>query len=96
VHLAELGFPLAVDPVYGRRRALSLSEFKRDYRRKPGASSTPLIDALTLHAARSTSRIPIGPGAGRRRIRVEAPLPRDLARLLKQLEKAAGLRCCER
>jgi RluA family pseudouridine synthase len=89
VHLAELGFPLAVDPFYGRRRALSLSEFKRDYRRKRGAVEHPLIERLTLHA-RSIDFPDPDPAwaeAGRR-IRVEAPMPRDMARLLKQLEKA--------
>jgi 23S rRNA pseudouridine1911/1915/1917 synthase len=98
VHLAELGFPLAVDPSYGRRRALSLSEFKRDYRRKRGAPENPLIERLTLHAcsiefpdagsAGATQALSRADFAGIRRIRVEAPLPRDLARLLKQLEKA--------
>ncbi len=89
VHLAELGFPLAVDPAYGRRRALSLSEFKRDYRRKRGALEHPLIERLTLHASSIDfpDPDPAWSAAGRR-IRVEAPLPRDFARLLKQMEKA--------
>ncbi len=114
VHLRELGFPLAVDPVYGRRNSLSLSEFKRDYRRKPGALEHPLIERLTLHALSidfpdpaSLDRVRFGAGtetempaagtpprftaedfARARRLVVEAPLPRDLARVLKQLEKA--------
>jgi len=98
VHLAELGFPLAVDPYYGRRRSLSLSEFKRDYRRKRGALEHPLIERLTLHASAidfpdaasldATRALAPADFAGARRIRVEAPLPRDFARLLKQLEKA--------
>ncbi|MBK7645210.1 MAG: RluA family pseudouridine synthase [Planctomycetes bacterium] len=111
VHLSELGFPLAVDPVYGRRRSLSLSEFKRDYRRKRGAIEHPLIERLTLHAANidfpdpasacfahlreeagadgaQKTPITLADFALARRIRVEAPLPRDLARVLKQLEKA--------
>jgi len=50
VHLAAGGFPLAVDPNYGRRRALALSEIKPDYRFKPGRVETPLIERLTLHA----------------------------------------------
>jgi len=98
VHLTELGFPLAVDPVYGRRRALSLSEFKRDYRRKRGALENPLIERLTLHAASidypdpaslpERERYEPDDFARARRVRVEAPLPKDMARLLKQLEKA--------
>jgi 23S rRNA pseudouridine1911/1915/1917 synthase len=50
VHLSAIGFPLAVDPLYGRRRALSLSEIKSDYRPKRGRAESPLIDRLTLHA----------------------------------------------
>jgi 23S rRNA pseudouridine1911/1915/1917 synthase len=84
VHLMEAGFPLAVDPAYGRRNALFLSEIKRGYRRKPGHVETPLIDRLTLHAR--SIEFP-APGGGGRRIRVEAPIPRDLERALKQLGK---------
>jgi 23S rRNA pseudouridine1911/1915/1917 synthase len=84
VHLADAGFPLAVDPVYGRRRALALSEVKDGYRKKPGAVETPLIDRLSLHAlAVEFPRI----GEGERRARAEAPPPRDFERALKQLAK---------
>jgi 23S rRNA pseudouridine1911/1915/1917 synthase len=88
VHLREIGFPLAVDPVYGRRRSLALSEFKRAYRKKPGQVESPLIERLTLHAASidfpdpdaETSKL-----GGR--VRVESPLPKDLTRVVKQLAK---------
>jgi RluA family pseudouridine synthase len=88
VHLREIGFPLVVDPVYGRRKSLSLSEFKSDYRRKRGHVENPLIDRLTLHAYSIDF-----PDAAEsdlehaRRIVVESPIPRDLARVLKQLSK---------
>ena len=82
VHLSGAGFPLVVDPVYGRRDALRLSEFKSGYRSKPGRPESPLIDRLTLHAHR------IGfPTSGGRRQEVEAPVPKDLTRVLKQLAK---------
>jgi 23S rRNA pseudouridine1911/1915/1917 synthase len=84
VHLAAGGFPLAVDPNYGRRRALALSEIKPDYRFKPGRVETPLIERLTLHAL-SIEFARVG-GAGER-VLVEAPLPRDFERALKQLAK---------
>ncbi len=88
VHLREIGFPLVVDPMYGRRRALSLSEFKRDYRRKAGAIESPLIERLTLHAfAIEFPRVQGAPQVERERLRVESPVPRDLARVLKQLGK---------
>ena len=127
VHLREIGFPLVVDALYGRRKALALSEIKRDYRKKPGHVESPLIERMTLHALaiefpdpgddseggsdggsdggsyggshggqeRESDFASNGKGAngvahpvhGRRRIRVESPIPRDLARVLKQLSK---------
>ncbi|HVS17769.1 MAG TPA: RluA family pseudouridine synthase [Planctomycetota bacterium] len=84
VHLASEGFPLVVDPLYGRRSALALSEIKAGYRAKPGRPELPLIDRLTLHALRVEFDSLAEPG---RRVVVEAPLPRDLQRVLKQLAK---------
>jgi 23S rRNA pseudouridine1911/1915/1917 synthase len=96
VHLREIGFPLAVDPVYGRHKALSLSQIKRAYRKKRGHEETPLIERQTLHAlaiefpelsATSSPCEHSGPCADNPGIRVEAPIPRDFGRLLKQLAK---------
>jgi len=93
VHLAEEGFPLVVDTLYGRRKAFSLSEFKRGYRPKRGGVETPLIDRLTLHAEtlRFPRLVPDGAGStaedGPDEVRVESSLPRDFARVLKQLAK---------
>ena len=89
VHLAAQGFPLVVDPLYGRRRSFALSEFKRGYRPKPGRVETPLIDRLTLHALRLEFD---APGSTERRVVVEAPLPRDFTRALKQLSKVRAWR----
>jgi len=52
VHLAARGFPLVVDPLYGRHERLNLSDFKRGYRAKRGAPERPLLDRLALHASR--------------------------------------------
>jgi len=102
VHLAETGFPLVVDPLYGRRDALKLSELKRGYRPKPGRAERPLIDRLTLHASELVLPLAAAddeepppadwPGEDalspdRRWLRVRAPLPDDLAIALKQLAK---------
>lgn len=85
VHLAAQGFPLLVDPLYGRRKALLLSEIKSSYRRKPGQAETPLIARLTLHAEQlEIPRVPEGAGEP---IRVLAPCPKDFERTLKQLAK---------
>jgi len=84
VHLAATGFPLAVDPVYGRRSELLLSNLKAGYRVKKGRPERPLITRLTLHAA--AIEVP-SPREPERTVRVEAPLPKDLEKLLKQLAK---------
>ena len=83
VHMREVGFPLAVDPVYGRKTSLSLSEFKRDYRPKRGQPESPLIERLTLHAW----KIDFQRVGGEGRVVVEAPIPKDLARVIKQMAK---------
>ncbi|MGE5611854.1 MAG: RluA family pseudouridine synthase [Bacillota bacterium] len=54
VHLASIGLPLAIDPLYNPKpptmaAGLFLSAFKRGYRVKDEAER-PLIDRLTLHA----------------------------------------------
>jgi len=89
VHLAARGFPLAVDPLYGRRDELLLSNVKAAYRAKPGRPERPLIARLTLHAAAVELE---SPRDAARTIRVEAPLPKDLAQLLKQLAKVRAWR----
>ncbi len=87
VHLAAEGFPLAVDKSYGRRNELKLSEIKRNYRTKRGRAETPLIDRLTLHA------MELGfPDAQGGLHHVEAPLPKDFQRVLKQLAKTRPLK----
>jgi RluA family pseudouridine synthase len=83
VHLSTRGFPLVVDPLYGRRKAFALSEFKAGYRKKPGRAEPALIDRLSLHSARIVFPR-VGDGAP---LGVDAPLPRDFTRVLKQLSK---------
>lgn len=84
VHLAAVGFPLAVDSLYGRRDELMLSSIKPGYRLKKGRVERPLMARQTLHAAGIV--LPeLTPGAGP--IEVEAPLPKDYSTVLKQLEK---------
>ncbi len=88
VHLAAGGFPLAVDPIYGRRKALKLSEIKSDYKKKRGVEERPLISRLTLHAASiEFSLVPNNPP-----LRVESPIPEDFARVLRQLAKVRPYR----
>jgi hypothetical protein len=64
-----------------------LSAFKKGWRGDP-LEEKPLLSRLGLHAARLA--LPY-PGA-EDRLDLRAPLPRDLAALTRQLEKAAGAR----
>jgi len=95
VHLAHIGHPLAVDPLYGvASRAqsadveaqtlpgLMLSSFKRGYRAKGSEGERPLIGRLTLHAAKLAFTHPAG-----QLLEIEAPLPRDFRATLNQLRK---------
>ena len=50
VHLASIGLPLAIDPLYASNRPIMLSEFKKKYRLGTNQEEKPLIDRLTLHA----------------------------------------------
>ncbi|MEW6442722.1 MAG: RluA family pseudouridine synthase [bacterium] len=83
-HLETIGHPLAVDPLYGTRSSLHLSELKGRgrFRPKPGPQS-PIIERLSLHARSIRFR----EHASGEWLRVEAPLPRDFDYLLKALRK---------
>jgi 23S rRNA pseudouridine955/2504/2580 synthase/23S rRNA pseudouridine1911/1915/1917 synthase len=84
VHFAAIGHALAVDPLYGRREALYLSEIKgARYRLGKDQEEQPLMRRVTLHAHRLELLHP----DGQTTLRVEAPPPKDFAALLKQLEK---------
>jgi RluA family pseudouridine synthase len=50
VHLASIGLPLAIDPLYGSDSPVMLSEFKKEYHLGKFREEKPLIDRLTLHA----------------------------------------------
>lgn len=50
VHMASIGLPLAIDPLYGSTRPIMLSDVKHNYRLTQGKTENPLIDRLTLHA----------------------------------------------
>ena len=84
VHLSWAGFPLIVDPAYGRRDSLLLSDIKRNYRPKRGVSERPLMGRLTLHAFSISWT---DPADGETLQRAEAPYPADFTRLLKQLSR---------
>jgi len=82
-HLSAIGHPLAVDPDYGGGQAVLLSNYKATYKLNRRGVERPLIDRLTLHAARLRFRHPTT-GA---EIVVESPLPKDLRVTLTQLAR---------
>jgi 23S rRNA pseudouridine1911/1915/1917 synthase len=84
VHLAHIGLPLAIDPLYSpnHENAIFLSQFKRGYRPKRGEQERPLISRLTLHAQRLSFEHPSG-----QKVQLEAHLPKDLCAALNMLKK---------
>jgi RluA family pseudouridine synthase len=90
VHLSSLGHPVVCDSLYGYRHSpkpVFLSSFKKGWRGDP-RDEKPLLDRLGLHAAALT--IPYPPGT-EDKLSLQAPFPRDMAALVKQMEKAAGI-----
>ena len=94
VHLAWVGLPLAIDPLYNTPRGgagggvswpgLLLSSFKRGYRPAGAEAERPLMDRLTLHA----EKLRFLDRAGET-VEVIAPLPKDLRAALNMLRKYA-------
>jgi len=77
VHIAALGHPVVCDGLYGKDSPIKLSSFKHAYRGDPH-EERPLLARLGLHAQElilSDGQI------------FTAPLPKDMASLIKQLEK---------
>ncbi len=77
VHLAGLGHPVVCDSIYGNEKPVKLSSFKRAYRGDPHEEK-PLLARLGLHALELT--LPDGQV-------LTAPLARDIAALIKQMNK---------
>jgi 23S rRNA pseudouridine1911/1915/1917 synthase len=90
VHLASLGHPVICDEFYGTARPALLSAIKRGWRGDP-LTERPLLARLGLHAAELL--IP-GDGADGQGaapgLSLKAPLPRDMAALVNQMEKVVG------
>jgi len=83
VHLAFLGFPLAVDSVYGNSEKLLLSNVKKRFKQKSFREEKPLLSRLSLHA----SKINFFHFRLEKEVEITAPLPNDFSVLLKQLRK---------
>jgi 23S rRNA pseudouridine955/2504/2580 synthase/23S rRNA pseudouridine1911/1915/1917 synthase len=85
VHVRHLGHPIVADPEYGVSGSLFLSEIKRSYKLRPGVAERPLLTRMFLHAAELWL-----PQLGGNSVHAEAPLPADLARVLRKLRSFAA------
>jgi RluA family pseudouridine synthase len=79
VHLAAIGHPLVCDELYGKMKPIMLSAIKKGWRGELH-EERPLLSRLGLHAAELFI-----PGY----TAFTAPLPRDMAALIRQMEKIA-------
>ena len=88
VHLAALGHSVVCDGLYGSAKPVFLSALKRGWRGDP-LEERPLLSRLGLHAAGLFIAGYQGK-ASTAGLELKAPLPRDMAALIRQMEKAAG------
>jgi RluA family pseudouridine synthase len=92
VHLAALGHPVVCDPLYGMygkssrgEAGVFLSSFKRGWRGDV-FEERPLLARLGLHAGKLLLPEGFAPERGGL---LEAPLPRDMAALIRQMKNCA-------
>lgn len=83
VHLQSIGHSLVCDELYGDGKPFLLSGIKRKFRLSDKEEmERPLLSRMALHAMRLVLTTPSG-----KEITVEAPLPKDIAACIKQLDK---------
>jgi len=84
VHMAQRGYPLVVDSLYGKREALMLSELKgKKYRKPKDEEERPLLSRQPLHA----HKLVISHPHTQQNISIEAPLPKDMRAVINQMRK---------
>lgn len=84
VHFQSLGYPLAVDAMYGRRAALYGHDFKKKFKvGKFTEEEQPMMKRTTLHAFKLTFKHPLS----NETVSFEAEMPKDFRALLNQLRK---------
>lgn len=85
VHMQSIGHSIVCDPLYGDGKPFFLSSIKKRYRLSDHDDvERPLLSRLALHS----SRLELVKADGTE-IKVEAPLPKDMAATVKQLNKWA-------
>jgi 23S rRNA pseudouridine1911/1915/1917 synthase len=84
VHFQSIGYPLAIDAIYGRRNELFLTEIKqKKLHIGKNAEKQPLMSRTTLHAFRLAFNHP----TTGERLEFEAPLHKDFQAVINQLQK---------
>ena len=88
VHMQSVGYPLAIDALYGRRSELLLSEIKgKGFRLgKFSEEERPIMSRSALHA----SRLRVDHPTTGERMEFNTEFPKDFAALLSQLRKWNG------
>jgi len=83
VHLQHIGHPIVGDVFYGSGESLFLSSFKRNFKQsEKEENERPLLNRLALHAASLQFRTADG-----HLLNLEAPLPKDMDAVAKQLSR---------
>ena len=82
-HLQSIGHPLLVDPVYGGKDGFMLSEIKPAYKKRD--QERPLLGRTPLHASKIILPLPDG-----QTLTVEAPLPKDMRAVIRQMQLLKG------
>lgn len=90
IHFQSIGYPLAVDALYGRRAQFFLSEIKgKAYKTgKYSSDERPLMERTSLHAYRLRFDHPVSG----ERMEFKADLPKDFQAVLSQLRKLEAVR----
>ncbi|MDZ4745379.1 MAG: RluA family pseudouridine synthase [bacterium] len=86
VHCAAIGFPLLVDPDYGKNADFKLSAIKRKFHLAKDTEERPIMSRLTLHAAQLGF---VHPGT-LAPVLYTAEYPKDFAATLQVLRKYAA------
>ena len=91
VHFQSLGYPLAVDAIYGRKSEIYGKDFKKKFKvGKFTEEELPIMKRTTLHAAKLTFTHPRTKGFHPdcdEMLTFECELPKDFRALLSQLNK---------
>lgn len=84
VHFESIGFPMAVDEIYGRRKEIYFTDIKKNrVHLAKFEEPRPLMSRTSLHALRLTFEHPVK----EQPLTFEAPLPKDFRALLYQLRQ---------